>query len=111
MAVCEMQRTKSGVFTRSNNPFVEMEAYRSDSYSAFVKRAAHKCRLCGQKNKFVSLFKLNGARVLDEDVILNDKARPWTLGRYLLLIKKAPSNVKMRVGYLSVSKVPSCLYL
>ena len=95
-----MRESRSGVFTRAKAPFVEMEAYRSDSYSTFVKRAAHKCHLTGKKNKFLSLFKLNGARVLDEDVTIKGKAKPWTLGNYLLLMKKSPNNVKMGIGYI-----------
>lgn len=92
MAVCEMKKSKHGVYTRSNDPFVEMEAYRTDTYSTFVRRAAQKCRLREKENNIISLFKLNGARVLDEPVTLKGKAKRWTLGNYLLLMKKSPNN-------------------
>ncbi len=94
---------KSGVFTRAKSPFVEMEAYRSDSYSTFVKRAVSKCHIRGKKNHILSLFKTNGARVLDEQVTIKGKSKPWTLGNYLLLMKKSPNSVKMGVGYLEMS--------
>ena len=99
IAVCEMKETRSGVYTRVKAPYVEMEAYRSDSYITFVKRAAHKCHLTEKKNKLLSLFKLNGARVLDEEVTVKGKPKPWTLGNYLLLMKKSPNNIKMGIGY------------
>ena len=97
-----MTETKSGAFIRSRNPFVEVEGYRRDSYSTFIKRAAHKLSLHGQKGKYVSLFRLNGARVLDEEVTVKGKTKPWTLGNYLLLMKKSPNHVKMGIGYVSI---------
>lgn len=101
--MCEMTETKSGAFIRSRNPFVEVEGYRSDSYTTFTKRAAHKLSLRGEKGKYVSLFRLNGARVLDEEVTVKGKSKHWTLGNYLLLIKKSPNRVKMGIGYVSMN--------
>ena len=37
--------------------------------------------------------------MLDESVTVKGKLKPWTLGNYLLLMKKSPSNVKLGVGY------------
>ena len=98
-----MTESKSGSFIRSRNPFVEVEGYRSDSYTTFTKRAAHKLSLRGEKGKYVSLFRLNGARVLDEEVTVKGKGKPWTLGNYLLLMKKSPNHVKMGIGYVSMN--------
>ena len=73
-----MVQTRPGAFSRSKNTFVEMEAYRCDSYSTFVKRAVKKLHLTGKQNKFFSLFKLNGARVLDEPLTVKNVSKPWT---------------------------------
>lgn len=95
-----MTQSKSGAFSRAHHPYVEVEAHKSDSYSKFVKRAASKCKLSThKKDKELSLFKVNGARVLDSDITVKGKPRPWTLGNYLGLLKKSPSSVKLGVGY------------
>ena len=96
---------KSGIFSRAGNPFIEMEA----CYTNFIKKAAKKCRMNGKKDTYISLFKVNGARILDEPITLKGKAKRWTLGNYLLLLKKAPSNVKLGIGYLPISKVHELL--
>lgn len=98
-----MSETKAGVFSRSKNPFVEIGAYRSDNYSTFVKRAAKKLQLQGKPQKILSLFKLNVARVLDEEVTIKDKTKPWTLGNYLLVMRKSPNVVKLGIGYVTYS--------
>lgn len=98
-----MIEVRPGTMKRSKNPIVEIKAYRSDSYATFVKRAAGKLNLRGEKRKFLSLFKLNGARVLDEDIVVKGRHKPWTLGNYLLLMKKSPTAAKMGVGYLACS--------
>ena len=94
-----MKETKPGVFTRSKKPFVEMEAQRSDSCTKFAKRATQKCHLRYKEKAVLSLFKVNGARVLNENITVKGNSKPWTLGNYLLLMKKSPSSVKMGIGY------------
>ena len=96
-----MKEGRRGVFGRAKCPFVEMEARKSDSYSMFARRAALKCRMSEQAGKVLSLFKLNGARVLDECMTIKGKLKPWTLGNYLLLMKKSPSTVKLGVGFIA----------
>lgn len=92
----------TGSYVRAHHPFLEIEARRSDNYAAFAGRAARKCDIKSDKNMELSLFKLNGARVLDSEVTIKGKQKPWTLGNYLLLMKKAPSAVKMGVGHVIV---------
>jgi hypothetical protein len=107
ISVCKMIESKSGVFSRAHSPYVEIEACKSDSYSTFIRRAALKCRL-EVSDKELSLFKINGARVLDCDVSVKGKPRPWTLGNYLGLLKKSPSAVKLGVGYVVKDSKSSC---
>ena len=87
---------------RGKTPFVEIQAKKTDDYCTFVRKAAKKCRLVEQEGQVLSLFKLNGARVLNENVTIKGKLKPWTLGNYLLLMKKSPSNVKLGVGYFTL---------
>ena len=87
---------QKGVFVRSKS---QIEACKGDKYVTFAKRASIKCRLNHQEGKELALFKLNGARILDEDVTIKGRLKPWTLGNYLLLMKKSPSSVKLGVGY------------
>ena len=94
-----MKESRPGVFVRSKSPFIEIEACKGDKYVTFAKRASIKCRLNHQEGKELALFKLNGARILDEDVTIKGRLKPWTLGNYLLLMKKSPSSVKLGVGY------------
>lgn len=94
-----MEEKRPGVFSRVKSPFVEMGAYRRDSYSVIANRAAKKCHLNYCKGKILSLFKLNGARILDEDININGKVKLWTMGNYILLMKKSPCNIKLGVGY------------
>ena len=96
--MCKMHESKYGVYSRGKSSYVEVEAFRNDTYEVFVSKAARKCKLRHEKHKLLSLFKLNGARILNEDLNVNGKIKSWTLGNYLTLLKKSPSNVKLGVG-------------
>ena len=107
--MCKMQETRYGVFVRDKAMFyVEVEACRSDNYKVFVEKAAKKCKMTHVRGKFLQLFKMNGAQILNEEMKLNGKCKPWTLGNYLLLMKKSPSNVKLGIGQVSVISSSDC---
>lgn len=55
----------------------------------------------------LSLFKINGTRVVNKSVTVKGNKKPWTIGNYLLLMKKSPSAVKIGVGYVFQSKLSS----
>lgn len=101
-----MSESRQGVFSKEKSPYVEMSVSRSDPYSIVAKKAAEKCRLNYCKNKVLSLFKLNGVRILNESVNVNGKLKPWTLGSYIQMIKKSPKNVKIGVGYVARDATP-----
>jgi len=98
-----MVEGKQGTVSRvKSGSLIEINAYRGDSYSVIARKAAKKCQLTQVAgNLSLALFKLNGALILDEEVTINGKTRPWTLGNYLLLMKKSPANIKLGVGYRS----------
>ena len=55
-----------------------------------------------QSGKTLHLFKLSGARILNEQVSVNEKNRPWTVGNYLAMLRKGAASVKMGVGSIAV---------
>ena len=93
-----MQEGRQGVYSKRKSPYIEMSVSRGDCYKAVAKRAAKKCRLTYRGSQTLSLFKLNGARILDEDITVGGKTKPWTIGNYILLMKKSPNNIKLGVG-------------
>ena len=93
-----------GVFSRCKHPHIEVDASRCDGYRRFAENAARKCKVPYEENKELCLFKLNGARILDELIHVKNKngkicARPWTIGNYLLRMKKSPAACKIGVAY------------
>ena len=89
-----------GVYSRSQSPYM---AKRSDSYLVFARKPAQICRLAAEPGLDLCLFKLNGARILNEPITVRGRStstvRPWTLGNYLLLMKKSPALCKIGVAY------------
>ena len=92
-----MAEKRAGVFIRSGAPLLEIEARKNQSYDEFVKKAANKLKLCDQGGKLF-LVKMNGARVLNEPLLVNGKRKPWTLGNYLLMLRKGASKVKLGIA-------------
>lgn len=93
-----MHEGRQGVYSKSKSPYIEMSVRRSDCYKRVAKRAAKKCQLVYQGSKTLSLFKLNGARILDEEITIGGKVKPWTMGNYILLMKKSPNHIKLGIG-------------
>ena len=56
-------------------------------------------KLPPKEGKSATLFKFNGARILNADLIINGTKKKWTLGNYLLMLKKSANNIKMGIGY------------
>ena len=97
-----MTKSKEGLFSRGKHPLIEIKANKNDSYQTFVNKAARKCGMQAQSGKTLHLFKLSGARILNEQVSVNGKNRPWTVGNYLAMLRKGAASVKMGVGSIAV---------
>ena len=83
-----MTESKRGIFQRRGVPFIEVEAACSDDYMIFAHKAADCCQLRGDSlGTGLSLFKMNGARILNRTVTVKGNKKPWTLGNYLLMMK------------------------
>ena len=76
-----MKEGKKGSYTRCS-PYAEVEAERSDCYSEVVRRAAEQFDLSPRKGKILSLFRPNGAAVMDQELQVRGKKvplDPWKL--------------------------------
>ena len=96
-----MTETRSGTFRRkAKAKFIEIEARRSDTYEEFARRAALALYITVPPNSGkLTLFKAsNGAAILCKDVNIKGKTKHWTLGNYLLLLKKSASCTKIGCG-------------
>lgn len=74
-----------------STPYIEMSVKRSETYKAVANRAAKKCNLVCDGGKRLCLFKLNGARILNEDIIIDGElyavdeiVLSWVLVRFCL---------------------------
>ena len=94
-----MAEKRPGVFARTASPLLEIKARKKYSYDEFVKKAANKLGLTNKEGMVLTLFKLSGARILDEPVLLNGKQKEWNLGNYLLMLRKAANKIKLGVGH------------
>ncbi|XP_065887583.1 uncharacterized protein [Dysidea avara] len=98
ITVCAMQEGRPGVFSRKKSPYVEVQTKKTEGYDAFALKAARSCRVSVQRGQKLALFKMNGARILSENVTVKGKEKPWTIGSYLLMIKKSANSLKIGVG-------------
>ena len=95
-----MSETNTGTFRRKSKArFIEIEARRSDTYESFAKKAAVALRISLIPRSKLTLFKVNnGAAIANDHLSIQGKARLWTLGNYLQVVKKSPNNVKIGCG-------------
>ena len=78
---------------------VEIEASRDDSYNTLLSRAAEALQIKSGRKDALRLYKPSTACIPDMDLTVKFVKRKWTLGNYLLAVKKAPSQIKFGVGY------------
>ena len=103
-----MKPSKGGIFRRDSNYF-EIEALKDDDYDAFVQRAGEACMVSVKEGKVLTLFKMNGAVIRDVPMLLKGyrSERPWTIGNYLLLMKRSATQAKIGVGLMDAQHLTS----
>lgn len=70
---------------------------RSDSYYTFAEKAAAALNLTCSS---LCLFKpKGGAKIGSDNLVISQVSHCWTLGNYLLVLKKSPSNIQIGVAY------------
>ena len=99
-----MKETGPGLFGRTS-PFIEVTACRADTYQEFLEKAAHVGNLSTEAGeKELTLFKPGrGCIIPNAPLTIREEQREWTLGNYLAIVKKKPSEVKLGVGYTTPS--------
>ncbi len=109
--ICEMSATKKGDYKRSSG-YVEVEVLKSDSYEETTRKIAECLEFNVEAKECLALFKLNGTRILDKELSINKKKKPWLIGNYMCFLKKSAGQVKLGIGtILKVSEVSFLLYL
>ena len=86
---------------KKSGGYLEVIASRHDNYGTLLNRMKEKfpevsCRKC-------SIFRSNGARVVDADVMTKGSKKEWTLGAYLNHLHVSPDNMRLGIGYNSSS--------
>ena len=81
--------------------YLEIEASRDDDYYEFSSKAATALgiKVPSCRRKILTLFRITGAVVLNQNLVVDGRRKEWSLGNYLLKVKKAPSQVKFGVAY------------
>ena len=89
---------KKGGYTRSSG-YVEVEVLRCSSYEETTRKIAECLEInIAEATEDLALFKLNGTRILDKELTINNKKRPWLIGNYLSYLKKSSTQVKFGIG-------------
>ena len=108
-----MREKSSGGFQRDTHcQSIEItNAQRSDSYDSLAEQAAAALNLKPLPCSSLCLFKpKGGVKVSCDDLVLNQVSRHWTLGNYLLLLKKSPSSIQIGVAHVIYDSVESDQY-
>ena len=96
-----VEKPSGGFQRKARGQCIEItDAQRSDDYISFAIKAANALDLLPLPSSYLCLFKAAGGAVIaNKEIMVNKKLRPWSLGNYLSLLKKSPSNVKIGVAY------------
>ena len=90
-------QSKKGDYKRSTG-FVEIEVLRADGYNEVTTKIAECLEIFTDGDDFLALFKLNGSRIIDKELTINGKKRPWLIGNYLSFVKKSAAQLKLGIG-------------
>ena len=71
-----MTESKNGLFQRGLSPLIKLEVMHKDDYITFAKKAARRCKLGdGTADQELCLFKMNGARIVNDGVTVRGKKK------------------------------------
>ena len=109
-----MQDDAGRVLKGYGSNLIEMEASRDDSYET-LSRAADALHIGSTRTK-MCLYKPSTVCIGNMELTVKSVKKKWTLGNYLLAVKKSPAQIKFGVGYLQgeegedVKHVCTCMY-
>ena len=92
---------------RSN--LIEIEASRDDLYDTILSRATEALHIEPERRK-IYLYKPSTACIPNMDLTVKSVKKKWTLGNYLLAVKKVPSQIKFGVGYVEC-QTEACMHV
>ncbi len=85
---------------------------KSDSYEETTRKIAECLKFNVEAEECLALFKLNGTEILDKELSINKRKKPWLIGNCLCFLEKSAGQVKLRIGtILKLSEVSILLYL
>ena len=88
-----MQRKGSNGIEKIGD-YVGMMVDFDANYENVVKKAADVLKL---EAKQCSLVHANGTRIVDEEIINNNKRQPWSIGKYLQFVFTRATGVKLGI--------------
>ena len=91
---------------KKSGGYFEVMANCSDSYETLVNRLKLKFPSVSTKQK-LSLFRSNGARIVNEKLVVRNTEKPWRLGTYLHFLHVSPEVLRLGIGYDSSSSEDS----
>ena len=97
-SMCKMKKGRSGTYSR-DGVSIEVVADRYDTYDKLLERGCKDLQI-DKRRSTLSLFTLAGAVILCEE--RNDESH-WSLGEYLKMVRKGPSELKLGIGQKPVS--------
>ena len=92
-----MEKLKNGSYKRSSG-FVEIAAFRFDSYTDVTTKISNCLELDVEPGESLALFKMNGSRIINNDLTIHKKKKPWLIGNYLSCIKKSAAQFKLGIA-------------
>lgn len=106
LSVCLMEKNLKKDLHKKSGGYFEVMANRSDSYETLVNRLKLKFPSVSTK-KELSLFRSNGARIVNEKLVVRGAEKPWRLGTYLHFLHVSPEVLRLGIGYDSRSSEDS----
>ena len=89
-----MEHVGRGKFSQVSG-YREVQLSRDDCYLSVVTVAAVSLKV---KDRGLTLFRQNGTVIQNCELSVKGNRKPWTIGNYLLAIKKSPHQIKFGLG-------------
>ena len=96
--MCKMRTGRGGAYSR-DGVAVEVFADRSDTYDKLLEKGCKALQI-GERRSTLSLFTVGGAVILCDQ---RNNESSWSLGDYLRMVRKSPSELKLGIGPKPVS--------
>lgn len=96
-----MERTQKGGI-RKVGDYYEVSLSGDDSYSQCVNKALNTLSLDYDKEGCPCLCRLNGCRIVDDDLNVGSRRLPWTLSNYIDAVGLKSHQIKLGIALFEV---------